>query len=276
MIMLMKYAFKGLVAAGLVAGALTQVHASPVFTVDPSQFGAGSSFDADYISGGASTLLQATSATTVSGRGYTTFGNFHLGADQLLPGQTQLGNTYRLWAEYSFTTSLTSGSLLSLGSGYDITSLTFKLYGDIIDGTDPSFVAAAVGNAASGTVTGGNKVELGSGTLNAASPLPNVAEINGAGGTSLNAMMNFVLTAAGSNFFIDPVPFYDFVFSSFTNTSQGVVIGTGANAGRVSINNASGGVDFAGVTEVPEPASMALIGLGLIGVAAARRRQTKK
>jgi hypothetical protein len=81
---------------------------------------------------------------------------------------------------------------------------------------------------------------------------------------SFGASSTFVLTADGSNYFIAPSPFYQLSFQSgqlnnFTPTGTQVI-------------NGSLDVIF-GSNEVPEPASVALIGLGLVGLAMSRRRK---
>lgn len=261
---------KQVIAASVLAfGFIAVSHAAPVFKVDTSLFDGASAktFEADFINGTASTLLQA-SGSQVNGRGYTQLTTFQLGSNVYTGEQSGLNSTYRLWAEYTFTTTLNGGSLVP-GVENTVTSLSINLFGDKIGDTEPTFTAANINNLNSAIVVG-PKTLLGTGVLDTTAQ--NVASINSASGTSLNAKSIFSLVdPAGSSFFIEPQPFYDFVFSSFTNTSNGVVFSPDFDL--VSINQASGGVDF-NSNSVPEPGSIALLGAALIGMAALRRRKT--
>ena len=99
-----------------------------------------------------------------------------------------------------------------------------------------------------------------------------VANINTLGGTGFNSTNNFdLLNPAGTSLFTAPVPFYNVQFDEFNNTSQGVFIDP---AGRfIAINQTSGGVDF---NRIPEPASLALLGIGMLGIFGSRRFANRK
>ena len=261
--------FKPLLAAtglalglGLTSSAFAVV--LPQFQVDPTfNNNCSDCFYATAINGGSSErlLVDTTAQTLTANFGYMAFSGFTndgpLGSIGNVLG-SGINNTYQLYITYSLVAQYTGGGTFAgLGSNYSLTSLAFSVYRD--DNLNTTFNPATLGADAS--ITGnGNDVLLGSGSL-----VNGVAGIDAAGGAFLNSTTTYLNTAAGNAFFVWPVPFYTMAFNAFNNTSQGVNIGTDAIA-----ISAAGTVDF---KTVPEPASLALLGIGLMGMGVSLRKR---
>lgn len=242
-------------------GVATQASAAPTFSYDSSgQAGvnAATVVIADAVSGSSSESLYVNGADTFTGSGWVQFGLF-------TNNSTIVGSALGLYATYSLDVKLTDGALGGAGSEYDVTSFTFELYRDL--GVQNTYVAAAIGTPASVSNTL-DDVLLGSGSL-----IPGTGTAGLSSGTSatfFNVSTDFDLTLAGESYFFDPKPFYELALAGFNST--------GGNwqfdpvSGQLAIGSVTGIVDFQN-RPVPEPASLSLLGIALVGMGVAARRR---
>lgn len=254
----------------------SQAFALNDFTVNPdpyTNYNPGS-FVADSISGVSSGLIKLDASTqTATESGYLEFSSFVNGS-ALNSSDTGLnfsfsGNTgYGLYATFNLGASLASGTFGANGSTYNLSSLVFDMYID--PSMDNMFINAAIGGTEA-TVSGtGDDIKIASGSLFGGS-----AAING-GGVALNAVTDFSLTAAGEAFFVDPDPFYNLAFNAFNNTGGAIAFGFDPTVGctdecEIAVISGVGTVDFE--NNVPEPTSLALIGMGILGFCFSKKRQ---
>lgn len=223
------------------------------FTVDESSVeGLGGTFEADKINGAYSETVTF-GAGTFDTVAYGDFGQYLSTDGTVLVAPIQLNNSYGMYALFDGT-----GTFSGVGTTtFTFTDADFDLYIDpnldttkTLPGTAPGAVTLA--NAGDDYLIGSaTTISSGTGIL-----------VAGVGGFFDLVFEDFTLTNPdGTSYFVSPDPFYirvnvDGDFDSFLLT------------GTQTING-----DFSAVFQVPEPGSIALLGMGLLGMGMALRRR---
>lgn len=250
-----------LIASGIALTlGMASAQAAPTFGIDPSSLGLGGPvgpITVDSMYGTASQLLH-TIGNTHEAAGYLSYSTFTLNGSNLGANITGMNFNYGIYLTFTLKDMVTTGAINQPNSINTLTQLSFNMYAD--PGNTNVFHQATLANEASVDGTG-DDIPIAFGEL-----VQGTSSFNSLLGAALNANTTFNLTPQGELFFVDPVPFYDLMFNAFNNTTQAPQFGPN---GLVSIN-AAGVSDF---NRVPEPGSLALLALALLGVHAVNRRR---
>lgn len=241
-----KKAFSAALLAGTMLAAGSAAAAFPDFTVDPDLNPVTlNSFTADKITGNYTEVLNLNPDGTFSFTLHWDAGQFvaNDGTSPLTAAATGLGNSYLLYADVT-------------GSGTFVTVAGITTFTLIPGGTLDVFRSPDLAIGGDTQIADGTGIE-GSGTFN-----PTCS--GGINCGSFGQTTTFNLNAAGSTFFTFPIPFYNLSFQSGQFNLIDVT-----NFGDQTTN---GSLDVV-FARVPEPTSIALLGLALLGVGFTQRRK---
>jgi hypothetical protein len=286
----MKNAFNKHVGAIALAGALATLaggasaQSFPDFVVNEAAVAGAvaNSFTADKITGNYDEVI------TFNGNAFQVSllwnAGQYVGLDGTRAIGSQLGsvtaNQYNMYALFTG-----NGTVNTNASG--MSSFNFAPGGTLSIFIDPNsnntFTAPATGTTAFSVVNGGDDFMIATGTpVSGQGTLdPNLPTCTGGAGVGINcgnfgASSSLGLTAQGSNYFTTPNPFYNLSFQS----------GQLNNFSPTGTQRINGSLDviFSGTTgpnpnpnpnPVPEPATLAMLGLGILGLTAVRRRRSE-
>ena len=268
---------KALITTASIAGLMAVVCATPAaagpitFTWDPSAVGlGGTSITADNLTTSDYSVITVNPAnlSNVTESGYLPITSFNLNGVDTSTGSSP----YTLYFHIISTTSTLDGNPATDPhvNGY-FTDIQYSLVGNT--GTC-AFNATTSGPTA--TCTGTDMI-LASGDLNTAPGPDNQVNVN-FGIPSADALVDITAAPGKGGFFVSPADIGAFNFlADFTNNSSDATLSTNLDTGitTIVVKGGGGSVDLLG-TPVPEPLTLSLFGAGLAGVAALRRRRSKK
>jgi hypothetical protein len=219
-------------------------------------------FTAGKLNGGFTEALTITGAGTFSASAFADIGQyFNTDGTLNLSNQVGLGlfgasNQYKIYAVFSAQGTFS-------GNSFTGTSGAFDLYIDADSDTVRDTTVAFVGTSNPTLLNTADDELLGS----SSTLLSGVGELDPTPPNAFDFIFgNFALTTFGKSYFVDPDPFYMIVRSN--GDTDGALV---PPVGETLL--ATGDVSGEFFNAVPEPATLGLVGLSLLGVGLARRKK---
>lgn len=267
------------VAAGALIAGFGQTASASIITINPSADGLGgqTAFNTDNATLANDGLIVIDSSGNFTEAGNFNVATFNLGGSNPAPGGTTVNNTYKV-----FGTFTASGSVVPAGPDVVGTVNTFNVTLYATNGNGTTFqlpTSTAPGNLAGfGITPSGSVITLGSGSILA--PGSVFASLGSTPTANLAANTSFTAApgqAGPTAFFEAPIPFDIDLLSANTANTANIVTSPICTATGCTIEITQGGgtVNFQAVP-VPEPASLAIFAVGLLGLGAALRRKSRQ